>query len=86
MRYHKDTMMLCSTTGSYERPMIEVAYEDILFHSTKVVCEMIAREEWLGCRHDTSPMFDILGSTLVWAQYILFFYFYDIKIYIHIMF
>ena len=34
---------------------------------------MIAREEWLGCRHDASPMFDILGSTLVWVQCILFF-------------
>ena len=40
------------------------------FHSTEVVWEMIARKEWLGCRRDTSPMFDIPGSTPVWAQYI----------------
>ena len=33
---------------------------------------MIAREEWLGYRHDASPMFDIPGSTPMWAQCILF--------------
>ena len=63
--------MLRSTTGSYGRPMIEVAYGKTLFHFIEVVWEMIAREEWLGCRHDASPMLDILGSTPVCAQYIL---------------
>ena len=43
-----------------------------LFHSTKAVWEMLARKEWLGCRHDALPMVDIPGSTLVWAQYIYF--------------
>ena len=33
---------------------------------------MLAREEWLGCRHDASPMVDILGSTPVWVQYMYF--------------
>ena len=33
---------------------------------------MLAREEWLGCRHDASPMVDIPGSTPVWAQYMYF--------------
>ena len=47
-------------------------------HFTETVWKMIAREEWLGCRHDASPMFDIPGSTPVWALYMLFFYFYDI--------
>ena len=28
---------------------------------------MVAREEWLECRHDASPMLDIPGSTPVWA-------------------
>ena len=64
---------LRSTTGSYGRPMIEVAYGEILSHSTEAVWEMVAREEWLECWHDASPMFDIPGSTLVWAEYILFF-------------
>ena len=64
-------VMLRSTTSPYGRPVIEVAYG-----------EMIAREEWLGCRHDASPMLDIPGSTPVWASYILFFYFHNIKTYI----
>ena len=65
IKSHVDLVMLCSTTGSYERPVIGVAYGKILFHSIKAVWELIAREEWLGCRYDVSPMFDILGSTPV---------------------
>ena len=37
MRCHEDTVMLRSTTSSYGQPMIEVAYEEILFHSTEVI-------------------------------------------------
>ena len=37
----------------------------------------------LGCRHDASPMFDIPGSTPVWTPYMIFFGFYDIKIYMY---
>ena len=58
-------VMLRSTTGSYGRPVIEVAYGEMIFHSTKAVWEMIVREEWLRCRHDASLMFDIPGSTPV---------------------
>ena len=47
-------VMLRSTTGPYGRPVVEVAYG-----------EMIARKEWLEYRHDTSPMLDIPGSTPV---------------------
>ena len=86
MRGHVDLVMLRSTTGFYGRPVIEVAYEEILFYSTEAVWELVAREEWLGFQHDASPMFDIPGSTPVWAQYILFYGFYNIKIYIHIVF
>ena len=57
--------MLRSTTSSYGRPMIEVTYGEILFHSIEDVWEMIAQEKWLGCQHDALPMFDILGSTPV---------------------
>ena len=39
---------------------------------------MLAREEWLGCRHDASPMVDIPGSTPVWAHY-MYFVFFNIK-------
>ena len=43
-----------------------------LFHSTEAVWKMLAREEWLECRHNASPMVDIPGSTPVWAQYMYF--------------
>ena len=65
-------VMLRSTTGPYGRPLIEVAYGEMIFHSTEAIWEMLAREEWLGCRHDASPMFDIPRSTPVWAPSILF--------------
>ena len=55
--------------------VIEAAYGETIIHSTKAVWEILAREEWLGCRHDTSPMVDILGPTLVWAPYMIFFWF-----------
>ena len=73
MRGHVDLVMLCSTTDSYRRPVIEVAYGEILFHSIEAVWELIAREEWLGCWHDASPMLDIPRSKSVWAQRISFF-------------
>ena len=37
MRGHEDLVMLRSITGSYGRPVIEVAYGEILFHSTEAV-------------------------------------------------
>ena len=61
-------VMLRSTTGLYGRIWGDV------FHSTEAVWEMITREEWLECRHDASPMFDIPGLTLVWAQCMVFFF------------
>ena len=64
--------MLRSTTGSYGRPVIEVAYGETLFHFTEAVWEMKAREKWLGFRHDASLMLDILGSTPMWVPYIIF--------------
>ena len=83
MRFSDLWWWLRSTTGSYGRPVIEVAYGEIMFHSSKAVWETLAREEWLGCRHDTSPMVDILGSTPMWAQYTIFSGFHDIKIYMY---
>ena len=65
--------------------MIEVAYGEMIFHSTEAELEMLVREEWLGCQHDASPMFDIPGSTPVWAPYI-FFDFQNIKIYVSVYF
>ena len=53
--------------------MLEVAYGKMMIHSIEAVREMLDWEEWLGCRHDASPMVDIPRSTLVWAQYMIFF-------------
>ena len=85
-RCHEDTVMLRSTTGSYGRPVIEVAYEKTMIHSIEAVWEILGRKEWLGCRHDASPMLDIPGSTLVWAPYIIFSDFQDIKTYMYYVF
>ena len=46
-------------------PVIDAAYGDTMIHSTEVVVDILARKEWLGCRHDTSPMVDIPKSTPV---------------------
>ena len=37
VRCHEDTVMLSNATGSYERPMIEVAYGETMIHSTEAV-------------------------------------------------
>ena len=63
--------------------MLEAVYGETIIHSTEVVWEILAREEWLGCRHDTSPMVNIPGSTPVWAQYMIFFDFTNIKVYMY---
>ena len=65
-------MMLCSTTGSIGQPVIEAAYGETMIHSTETIWEILAWEEWLGCRHDASLTLDIPGSTPMWAQYIIF--------------
>ena len=68
-------VMLHSITGSYGQLMIEVAYGETIFHSTEAVRKMVAQEEWLGCRHNASPMFDLPESTPMWAPYIYIFLF-----------
>ena len=71
---------LRSTTNSYGRPMLEAVYGEIIVHSTEAVWEILVRKEWLGCRHDTLSMVDIPESTPVWAQYMVFFDFTNIKV------
>ena len=83
MRCHEDTVMLRSTTDSYGRLVIDVAYGKTMILSTETVWEILAQKEWLGCRHAASPMFDIPKSTPVWAPYMIFSSFYDIKIYMY---
>ena len=75
---HEDMVMLRNTTGPYGRPVIEVAYGEMMFSLHRGCMRDDSSEEWLGCRHDESPMLDILESTPVWAMYILFFDFFKI--------
>ena len=65
-------VILRSTTGPYRRPMIEVAYGKILFRSTKAVWEVIAWEEWLGCRHVVVHVEHTRINTSVGSMYIIF--------------
>ena len=43
------------------------------FHSTEAVWEMIAREEWLGCRHDVAHVGHTRVNTSVGSIFIIFF-------------
>ena len=63
--------------------MLKDTYRETIIHFTKAVWEILVLEEWLECRHDTSPMVDILGSTPVWAQYMVFFDFTNIKVHMY---
>ena len=76
-------VMLRSTTGLYGRPVIEVAYGEMIFSLHRGCMGDDSSRRVVGCWHDTSPMFDIPESTLVWAPYILFFDFQDIKTYVY---
>ena len=73
-------VMLRSITGPYGRPMIEVAYGEMILSLHRGCIGDDSSEKWLGCRHDASFMFDIPGSTPMWAQNILFSGFNDIKL------
>ena len=42
------------------------------FRSTEAIWEMIAREEWLGCRHDVAHVGHTRVNTSVGTTYIIF--------------
>ena len=42
------------------------------FHSTEAVWEMIAREQWLGCRYDVTLVGHTRVNTSVGSMYIIF--------------
>ena len=75
-------VLLRSTTSPYGRPMIEVVYRETLFHSTKAVGEMIAREEWLGCRHDVAHVRHTPVNTNVGSMYTIFGFSYYKNLYV----
>ena len=54
----------------------------VYFHSTEVVWEMVAREEWLGCRHAVAHVGHTRVNTSVGSTYLfLGFSFYKIYMY-----
>ena len=64
-------VILRSTTGPYGRPMLEVAYGEILFSLHRGCMGVKLGKSGWGVDM-MSPMLDIPGSTPVWAQRILF--------------
>ena len=83
MRCHEDTVMLRSITGPYgwtcDWGHIWGDF-DSLYWGCCSWC--LAQEKWLGCRHDSSPMVDIPGSTPVCADY-MYFRLFNIKTYMY---
>ena len=53
------------------------------FHSTEAVWEMIAQEEWLGCRHDVAHVEHTRVNTSVGSTYIFFCFFFKYKMYMY---
>ena len=77
-------VILRSTTGPYGRPMLEVAYGEIIFTPPRLYGSKLGKSGW-GVDMKSS-MLDIPGSTPVWAQYIIFLFFLKILKLICIMF
>ena len=79
MRCHEDTMMVTYYYGLLWTACVRgrIWGDDDSLH--RDCLGDISQEEWLGCRYDTSPMVDIPKSTLVWAQYMVFFDLINIK-------
>ena len=59
--------------------------ERLYFHSTEAVWEMVAREEWLGCRHAVVHVGHTRVNTSVGSTY-LFLGFSFYKTYMHYVF
>ena len=68
-------VILRSTMGPYGRLMTEVAYGRCYFNSTEAVWELIAQEEWLGCRHDVAHVGHTRVNTSVGSMYTIFWVF-----------
>ena len=72
-------VILRSTTGPYGRPILEVAYGEILYSLHRDCMGVKLGKSGWGVDM-MSPMLDIPGSTPVWAQRILFSEFSNYKI------
>ena len=60
--------------------------ERFYFRSIEAVWEMIAREEWLGCRHIVAHVRHTRVNTSVGSMYIIFLDFLTIKTYMYYVF
>ena len=76
-------MIFRSTTGPYGRPIVEVAYGEMLFSLYRGCMGVELGKSGWGVDM-MSPMLDIPESTSVWAHCIFFLDFHTIKINIYI--
>ena len=77
-------VILRSTTGPYGRPIVEVAYGEMLRSLHRGCRGVIAREEWLGCRHDVAHVETYPGQHQCGHSVYYFFSFHNIKTYIYV--
>ena len=73
MDFYFFMVILRSTTGPYGRPIVEVAYGEMLFSLHRDCMGVELGKSGWGVDM-LSPMLDIPGSTPVWAQSVLFFF------------
>ena len=93
MRGHEDLVMLCSTTGSYGRPILEVAYGEFLYFTPPRLYGrgQLRKSGWgVGMLH--RPCSAYPGQHQCGLNYIIFYFFYfktymyyTFKIYIYCM-
>ena len=83
-------VILRSTTGPYGRPMIEVAYGEILFSLYRgciLFSWFFKNKKWLGCRHVVAHVGHTRVNTSVGSTYIIFLIFFkNIKTYMYYVF
>ena len=78
-------VILRSTTGPYGRPIVEVAYGEMLRSLHRGCMEVDSSGRVVGVSTWCRPCWDIPGSTLVWAQCTIFLSFYNIKTYNYVL-
>ena len=85
MVYFFILVIVCSTMGPYGRPILEVAYGEILFSLHRGCMRVDSSGRVVGMSTWCRPCWDILGSTPVWAQCTIFLSFYNIKTYNYVL-
>ena len=85
MVYFFILVILRSTTGPYGRPILKVAYGEILFSLHRGCMRVDSSGRVVGMSTWCRPCWDIPGSTPVWAQCTIFLSFYNIKTYNYVL-